>query len=68
MGDMSDDLIKELQEAITYLQKLVEFFFDKPLDEITGEDVHGHLGKLGIVRNIIDGISMDLRELMEKKM
>ena len=67
MGDMRDDLIQDLQEAITYLQKLVDFFLDKPLDEMSGEDVHGHLGKLGIVRNIIDGISMDLRELMEKK-
>ena len=34
---------------------------------ISGEAIHAHLGKLGIARNINDGIGMDLKELMEKK-
>ena len=33
----------------------------------SGGDIHAHLGKLGIARNIIDGIGMDLKEMMEKK-
>jgi hypothetical protein len=40
---------------------------EKPLEELSGEDIHAHLGKLGIARNIIDGIGMNLKELMEKK-
>ena len=67
MGDMRDDLIKDLQEAISYLQKLKDVYAEKPLEELGGEDIHAHLGKLGIARNIIDGIGMDLKEMMEKK-
>ncbi len=54
-------------KSISYLKEFADNCVEKPIEDLSGDDINDHIGKLAIVRNIIDGISMYLKELMEKK-
>ena len=63
MENETQSLADDVAEAIAYLENIRKVFMNTPEESLGGEALHDVMGNLAIVRNIIDGLVLDLKDL-----